>query len=172
MAMRLHIRTALPADVETVGDMFADPEYVHTKVRASGALNHTVDVATNPAGAFTVTTRRSMPTDQIPANFRTFIGAGLDVRQVEAWEAPADDGRSGTVVVEIAGAPVRLTGTTSLRPGEGGSVLTYEGEVKATIPLFAGAVEKAAVDAIRSILAAEEAVARAWLAGNRTASTP
>ena len=72
--------------------------------------------------------------------------------------------RRGSVVVEIAGAPVRLTGTAVLSPTPGGSELAYEGEVKAAIPLFGGAVEGAAAQAIRSALAVEEDVARAWLA--------
>lgn len=170
--MRVHIQIPLPGAVDEVGAMLADPAYVHAKVVASGATDHQAAVAGDAAGAFTVTTRRSMPTDQIPANMRGFLGSTLDVRQVEAWEPQLDGSRCGTVVVEISGAPVRLTGTTLLEPGPEGSTLVYEGEVKAAIPLFAGAVEGAAAQAVRAALDAEETVARSWLAGHRPASTP
>ncbi len=165
--MRLHVRIPLPADVSVAAAMLADPEYVHAKIRASGALEHQVTVSSDPSGAFTVTTRRSMPTSDIPANLRGFIGSSLDVRQVEAWEPERAGTRRGTVVVEIAGAPVRLTGTAVLSPTGAGSELAYEGEVKAAIPLFGGAVEGAAAQAIRSALAIEEDVARTWLSDDR-----
>lgn len=170
--MRLHIQIPLPGAVTEVGAMLADPAYVHAKVAASGATDHHADVAGDAAGAFTVTTRRSMPTDQIPANMRSLVGSALDVRLVEAWEPELNGSRCGTIVVEISGAPVRLTGTTLLEPGPEGSSLVYEGEVKAAIPLFAATVEGAAAQAIRGALDAEETVARSWLAGHRPASTP
>jgi hypothetical protein len=110
-----------------------------------------------------------MPTSDIPANLRGFIGSSLDVRQVEAWEPERAGARRGTVVVEIAGAPVRLTGTALLAPTPGGCELAYEGEVKAAIPLFGGAVEGAAAQAIRTALAAEEDVARRWIADSGAA---
>jgi hypothetical protein len=171
--VHLHVPLELAGAPDAVAAMLADPEYVHEKVRASGALDQQVDVVPGEHGAFTVTTRRSLPTDQIPANVRGFVGSRLDVRQVEAWEGPAPDGsRRGTVVVEITGAPVRLTGTVSLRPVAGGTTLAYEGDVKAAIPLFASTVEQAAGGAIRSALASESAVAARWLEGHGSGVQP
>ncbi len=158
--------------------MLADPDYVAAKVRASGAFDQQVDVVGPAQGAFTVTTRRSLPTDHLPARARGIVGARLDVRHVEAWEAPADDGsRVGTVVVEIVGAPVRLTGTTRLAAAGPGpadatsrSRLTYQGELRATVPLFGSVVEDAAAQAVRTALGAEEAVAIRWVADHPTTS--
>src|SRR5450756_2213678 len=79
--------------------MLADSEFVSAKVRASGALAQSVAVVGTANRAFTVTTRRQMPTTGIPAQLRALIGSTLEVRQVEAWEAPSGDERRGTVVV-------------------------------------------------------------------------
>ena len=168
--MQLHVTIDLPTDVRGAAHLLADPAYVDAKVRAAGAVEQHVDVSGTADDAFTVTTRRALPTAQIPAHLRAFVGESIDVRQVEAWEGPADDGsRSGTVVVEIAGAPVRLTGRTTLTGvGDGASRVTYEGEVRAAVPLFAAAVEEAAGTAVRSALLQEQAVAERWLAGDRT----
>ncbi|WP_454049465.1 DUF2505 domain-containing protein [Cellulomonas sp. Marseille-Q8402] len=164
--MHLQVTVPVPTDPRTAGVMLADPEYVRAKVRASGAEEQHVDVAPGEDGAFTVTTRRSLPTDQIPPNVRAFVGSRLEVRQVEAWEPPAEDGtRTGTVAVEIAGAPVRLTGTVALTATGEGSGITYDGELKAHVPLFGAAVEEAAAKAVRGALQSEEAVAREWVAG-------
>lgn len=163
--MQLHVSIDLPTGAHEAGRLLADPAYVRAKVLAAGAVDQQVDVTGDAGGAFTVTTRRALPTDQIPAHLRSFVGDRIDVRQVEAWEAPADDGtRSGTVVVEISGAPVRLTGRSSLT-GTGPDVcrVTYDGEVRAAVPLFAAAVEEAAAGAVEAALRHEEAVAARWL---------
>ena len=164
--MYVHVELRYRADVPTVAAMLSDPAYGRARVAAGGATATHIDIIDGTEGAFTVTTRRSMPTDQIPANIRPFVGTSLEVRQVEAWEAPGAGGRRGTVVVEIAGAPVRLTGTTSLVPDDAGSsVLTYSGDVKAGVPLFGAAIEEAAARAVRAALEAEQQSGNDWLEG-------
>jgi hypothetical protein len=72
------------------------------------------------------------------------------------------------VVVEISGAPVRLTGTVTLSPdGTDGSRITYDGDLKASVPLFGSAIEQAAVGAVRSALQAEQDAGARWLATPR-----
>lgn len=165
--MHLHVKLRYSAPVSAVATMLADREYGRARVAASGAIVHHVDVVDGADGAFTVTTRRSMPTDQIPANIRVFVGTNLEVRQVEAWEEPGAGGRRGTVVVEIFGAPVRLTGTIRLEPDADAdtdtSVLTYEGEVKAGVRLFGAAIEEATARAVRAALEAEQQAGNRWL---------
>jgi hypothetical protein len=164
----VHVRVQLRYDAAaaTVAAMLADARYARARVEASGAAVEQADVTGTVDGAFTVATRRSVPTEQIPAQARALVGSRLEVRQVEAWEAPEAGGtREGTVVVEISGTPVRLTGTVTLDGDPtGGSVLTYDGQLKATIPLFGGAVEQAAAGAVRSALEAEQAAGVRWLA--------
>lgn len=162
--MHLSVQAHYDADVDRVATMLADPEFVEAKVRASGALSQQVDVVGGPGADFTVTSRRHMPTTGIPAQFRSLVGASLEVRQVEAWEGPEPGARRGTVVVEITGAPVRMTGTMRLVPeADGTTTQHFEGELKASVPLFASAVEDATATAVRTALAAEERTAAAWL---------
>ncbi len=163
--MHLQVTLTVDTDPRTAATMLADPVYVRAKVRASGAEELALDVTPGENDAFTVTTRRSLATDLIPANIRAFVGARLEVRQVEAWEGPSADGtRRGTVVVEIAGAPVRLTGTVALTGDDAVTRIVYDGELKASVPLFGSAVEEAAATAVRGALEAEQAVAREWVA--------
>lgn len=162
--MHLSATIGFSADPEGVATMLADPRYVAAKVEATGALSHTVDIDGAPDAAFTVTTRRAMPTDAIPASFRSFVGPSLEVILVEAWEAPRAGQRDGTVVLEITGAPVRATGTVNLTPdGSGASTQTYEVDITASIPIFGAPVEQAAAAALRAALQAEESVASTWL---------
>jgi Protein of unknown function (DUF2505) len=174
--VHLSVELRLPASVQAVGAMLADESFVRWRAERSGGPGgevQQVDVTGDAAGAFTVAVRRTLPTDQIPAHVRSLVGGGLEIRQAEAWESEHDGVRRGTVSLEIAGAPVRLTGTVRLAPdspgdsgedGDGVTLQTYEGEVRASVPLFGGAIEEAAADAVRTALAAEERAGREWLA--------
>lgn len=163
--MHLHVTLHYDADVARVGRMLADTEFVEDKLRASGALSHHANIVGDLDRGFTVTTRREMPTDSIPAQFRGFVGSTLEVRHVEAWEPVVDGERKGSVVLEIVGAPVRFTGRLLLAsdPG-GGSLVTVDGDLKATLPIFAAALEQAAAQAVQGALDAEERAGAAWLA--------
>lgn len=161
--MHLQATLSYDADVARVGGMLADTEFVEEKLLASGALSHHANVVGDPERGFTVTTRREMPTDSIPAQFRGFVGSTLEVRHVEAWEPVAEGERKGSVVLEIVGAPVRFTGRLRLAPGDAGSVVEVDGDLKASLPLFAAALEEAAAGAVRAALDAEQRAGAAWL---------
>lgn len=163
--MHLTAEVRYPADIARVGAMLSDPEYVAAKVRASGASDQHVAVMQTAPDAFTVTTRRTMPTNGIPAQFRSLIGSSIEVRLVEAWEAQRGEERRGTIAVEILGAPVRLTGTLLLTSGDDGATTQHlEGDVRASVPLFASAVEEATARAVTEAVRAEERTAAEWLA--------
>ncbi|MDQ2624382.1 MAG: DUF2505 domain-containing protein [Actinomycetota bacterium] len=165
--MRLQAVLRYPAEPARVVAMLADPEFSRRVIAATQGKAEAVDVTGDASGvgAFTVTTRRSVPTDQIPAQMRSFVGASLDVRQATAWGAEEDGIRRGSVALEIAGAPVRVTGTTHLvATPEGSTVLEYDTQVRAQVPLFASAIEEAAAGAVRHALETEERVALDWLA--------
>ena len=114
--MHLSVELRYPAPVHAVGAMLADEEFVRWRAARSGgegAHVEQVDVTGGPDEGFTVTVRRTLPTDQIPAHVRSFVGGRLEIRQAEAWEPERDGGRSGRGGVELRGAAGRLR-----RPGE------------------------------------------------------
>lgn len=161
--MHLQATLSYEADVARVGRMLADTEFVEDKLLASGALSQHANVVGDHERGFTVTTRREMPTDTIPPQFRGFVGSTLEVRHVEAWEPLADGERKGSVVLEIVGAPVRFTGRLRLAPRDGGSLIEVDGDLKASLPIFGAALEEAAGGAVRAALDAEQRAGAAWL---------
>lgn len=163
--MHLTEEVRYEADITRVGAMLSDKDFVAAKVRSSGARVQHVEVVRTAADAFTVTTRRSMPTTGIPPQLRSLAGSSIEVRQVEAWQTQAGDERHGTVVVEITGAPVRMTGTLRLVAEPDGSTTQHlNGDLRASIPLFASAVEEATARAVAEAVRAEERAAAQWLA--------
>ena len=163
--MRFDATIDYPADVHTVAAMLADEEFVRRKIAASGALDSSQEVL-REGQAFTITTRRRMPTDQVPSSFRSLVGQSLDVRLVEAWEAPEADGsRAGTLSLDIVGAPVRVIGRMALTPQGEGTVQSFSGDISASVPFFGKPIEKAAAGAVDKVLAVERSIGLEFLAG-------
>ena len=173
--MHLTVDLTFPANLDDVSAMFADESFVRWRAQRStgsvhGAVEQT-DVTGTADDGFTVVVRRTLPSDIIPVQARPFVGAHLQIRQAEAWEAADDGRRAGTVAVEILGAPVRVTATAVLTAlPDGGTRLTYAGEVRATVPLFGAVIEEAAVSAVRTTLETEAEAGRDWLAGRGPAT--
>ncbi|SDC93086.1 Protein of unknown function [Sanguibacter gelidistatuariae] len=166
--MRASIDLQFPVPTDAVVRLVNDVEFIRLKAEHVGSRVVQVDVTPGPDGSFTSSVRRTIASDQIPPQVRSFVGNELEIRQTEAWAEPMDGPqgqRHGTVSVEITGAPVRLTGSILLVPTADGSRMTYTGEVKSPIPIFGASIEAAATEAIRSALTQEAAYATVWLAG-------
>lgn len=173
--MRTSIDLHFPVPTDAVVRLVNDVDFIRLKAEHIGARVVQVDVTSGEDGSFTSSVRRTIATDQIPPQVRTFVGSELEVRQTEAWAEPMDGPqgeRHGTVSVEITGAPVRMTGTIRLVPTDDGSLMTYTGDVKSPVPLFGGSIETAAADAIRTALTQEAAYTAVWLADPERRPTP
>lgn len=164
--MEFSAQVDFPASAVAVAAMFATEAYVQEKTAAMGAPPGTVEIVEGPGGAVTITTRRELPATDIPASYRSLVGGALEVHQVDAWEAPrSDGGRRGTVAFEIKGAPVIVTGTLELAAtSEAASSLRLKGDIKASIPFFGKAVEKALADNVHRAVEVERQVGHRWLA--------
>lgn len=161
--MRFEATITYPASVGQSADMLADEAFLQQRVAAAGGSATQVDVAREGA-VFTSSVATRLPTDGVPASFRSFVGAHLDVRIVEAWEAPRPTGeRRGTIAIDIAGAPVTVRGQMRLVAYGEGCRHDVRGEVRASVPLFGRAIEEAAISAVNSVISGQEQVARAYL---------
>ena len=69
------------------------------------------------------------------------------------------------MTVEIKGAPIRLNGMLALRPDDAGCEEVIAGELKASIPLLGGKMERAAEPALMSAIRKEEEVGLLHLGG-------
>jgi len=163
--VRVDSQIRYEAGPAAVAAMLADPAFVERKCDAMGALERSAEVSGNSAGPFTATSSRTMPTDDFPDVARKMVGETVKIRQVDTWEAPGADGsRQGTVTVEIAGAPLKVTGRMTLRPDGAGTVQTVDGELKASMPIIGGKLEKAAHPAIMAAIRKEHQTGQKWLA--------
>ena len=111
-----------------------------------------------------VVTQRELPADDLPDFARSIVGDKLSVTETYDWGGAGGDGsRDGTLVVEVAGAPVALRAKVRLAPAGGGTSMTINGDLKASIPLLGGRVEKAAAPAVVDAIHGEKRTGQRWL---------
>jgi|SRR5450631_1988435 len=162
--MKISATLDYAATPQKVFAMLANEDFQARKCAAHGARSHAVSVGTQ-GDRTTIVSTRDLPTDDLPSFVRNIVGDTLTVTETQDWGPPGTDGtRSGTLTVDIVGAPIDLKGTLLLAPGGQGSVETVEGELKARIPLIGDKVEKAAAPAIQSAIRVESETGETWLA--------
>lgn len=160
----MHFSTSVhyDASADRVVQLWHDPEFHRAKAKQAGATS--TEVSIRDEAQLTITIRAAIPAAILPSAARKFVGNVLQLTTVEVWDA-ADDGgvRNGTLSLDIAGAPVQVSAQMRLLPREKSCQRTLDGEVSARIPLFARAIEKAAVGAVDDVVAAEAKIAADFL---------
>jgi hypothetical protein len=150
------------ADPATVFAMLTDEVYIGRKVRAANAIRHEAAVTHN-GDQVTIHVLRVMPPD-VPDFVRRFVGETIDLQQTDVWGPAAPDGsRTGTISLDMAGAPVTMRGTLQLEPDGIASVVSAEGKIKASVPFVGGKIEQAVHGGLVEAAKREEQVGRDWL---------
>ena len=152
------------ATPDEVFAVLSDAKFQEAKCEATAAIKHSVNVKT--VGDRTViTTERILPSDGLPDFAKSMVGETLKVTETQDWGPASDDGsRQGTVEMGVAGAPISLKGTMSLKPGGAGTIEALDSELKAKVPLIGGKIEKAAAPPIEEAIDIEGQTAMEWLA--------
>lgn len=142
--MKFTHRAEYPATADEVWAVMSSQDFQDAKCEATTSGDWTANVS-SAADQTTITSERVLPTDDLPDIAKTFVGATLTVAELQTWGAPAADGtRTADLKVQIKGAPMTLKGTVRLSPNGSGSVQEIVGEVKVSVPLIGGKLEKAA----------------------------
>ena len=132
------------ADVETVYALMSDPDFIARKYADAGASDIQVDTDKREEGP-RVVSRRKMTVD-LPGFAKKVMQPTNTVVQTDQW-SPDDSGRRVCrYTVEVQGVPSRIDGTVTLSADGAGTRQDVEAEVKVSIPLLGGKLEKFAVD--------------------------
>lgn len=164
--MKLNSTLRYEADPAAVFAMLIDEDFIAKKTYAANAIRHSASVQRNGDSA-TIRLTRVMPPD-VPDLIRKFVGDTIDIQQTDVWgPADTDGSRDGTIELSVAGAPVKAQGIMRLRPEGAATVITIAGDIKASIPLFGGQVEKSVLEGLTVAAKREQATGDAWLAARR-----
>ena len=132
-----------PADVESVFEHFCDPDAIRARYESAGDCD--IEILDNgPDGdGWLIRTRRKVTVD-LPGFARKVLRPTNTMTQTDVWSAPATDGgRDGTFEIDVAGAPIEVSGTMRLEPdGDGHCRQTVEGDLSVKVPLIGGKIAK------------------------------
>lgn len=152
------------ADVDTVMAMFADPDAVQARYEGMGHREVQILECERTDDALTVRSSRVVDVD-LPGFARKVLKPTNTMVQTDRWSASGDGGWSGTFDVDVAGAPVQLSGRMSLAPDGGGSRHQVTITMNVKVPLVGGKIaDWAGKNDVRQTLDAEFAAGDAWLA--------
>jgi hypothetical protein len=162
--MPLSASTTVPHSVDRVAAVFVNEDFLrHTSELVGGTLE-SFAVDGDPAGAFSTTTVRTVPTTRFPDIARKFVGESLKVTQLETWDAPAPDGsRLSNISLKIAGAPLDVSAVQRLVSDGGSTRIELEGTVTSPVPFLGGKIAEAAEPMVGKALNIQSQQAQAWL---------
>jgi hypothetical protein len=152
------------ADVETLFGLMSDPEFLVRKYEALGAADVVVDSDDREHDP-RIVSRRKVTVD-LPGFAKRVLQPTNTLVQTDQWAEADEQGRRVcTYSVEVQGVPSRIDGTVTLTADGGGTRQDVEAEVKVSVPLVGGKLEKFAVDNGVQLLADEAEFTRRELAG-------
>ncbi|WP_457110003.1 DUF2505 domain-containing protein [Marmoricola sp. URHA0025 HA25] len=159
--MRLHHELAYDAPPADVLAMLADPLFWDRVAEATGALSSTATVGLEGTATRIVVDQQQVVAG-VPSFAKKFVGDSTRAITTQVWQ-----GNAASVQVDTPGKPTSMSGTATLAENGTGSTLTYDLEVKASVPLIGGKLEKLVVELTTDGYDKEQAVGAAWLAGDR-----
>jgi hypothetical protein len=159
--MRLRHELAYDAPPADVVAMLTDPLFWDKVGDATGALSSKATVDADGA-ATRVVIDQEQEVVGVPSFAKKFVGDSTRAITTQVWT-----GSRASYQVATPGKPTSMTGTATVAENGTGSTLTYDLEVKASVPLIGGKLEKLVVELTTEGFEKEQAVGAAWLAGER-----
>jgi len=156
--MRCEHSVRYDAPVDEVYAMLTDPAFREKASQAQGTTRVEVSV-----DGTEVEIDMDQPTTDVPAFARKFAGEVTRAVQTESWR----DGTRADFAVASPGKPVKIFGTRTLSADGDGTLDTFTGEAKASIPLIGSKIEKLVVEKLKEGWDVEHGVGVAWLGGQR-----
>jgi hypothetical protein len=163
MASSLEHRSTFPAPATVVYSTLVDEAFLSERLRSIGGkgaalLDHS---RTGDRTAFRM--RQGVDASRLPGAVRSILNGDLVVEREERWE-PAGAEYAGTSQVTISGMPAEIRGRQRVAPRGDGTDLVVTAQVKVSIPLIGGKLERVVAEQVGKLLAAEAEYAEKWLA--------
>lgn len=159
--MKLLHELAYAADTTAVLAMLTDPAYWDKVAVATGAISSVATVEADGA-ATRVVVDQEQEVVGVPSFAKKFVGDSTRAITTQVWS-----GTTASFSVDTPGKPTSINGTATVKAKGDGSVLVYDLDVKASVPLIGGKLEKLVLDLFKEGLDKEQSAGAAWLAGDR-----
>lgn len=152
------------ATIEAVQAIFSDEAFIRAKYEGMGHRDVDITECTRTDDGLTIRSTRVVEID-LPGFAKRFIKPVNTMNQVDTWTDDGTGGWTGTFDVEVQGAPVHISGTMTLVPGDGSCVHKVDMAMDVKVPLAGGKIRDwAEKNDVPKTLAAEFAAGDAWIA--------
>lgn len=127
------IKLSYPQDAETVYKFLADPETARRRSVDFGEE----DIKVTTQGATVINVRKVA--SEVPSFAKKFLNPKNVVTDTKAWNAAS---KTAALTVDIAGAPLKMSGNIKIVPAGSGCDYIIDFTMKCSIPLVGGQIEK------------------------------
>lgn len=158
-----------PASVETLWQVFGQPDYPQRKYKAQGITAYAVREFTASAETITLDLTRtlSIPADRIPALVRKFLHPEQTLHYISHWQRSGPDAADFDLEIIPLGLPVHVTGKGRLRQTSADSTrLSIDFTVTVNIPLIRHKVESMVAAQIEKSFRDDHAFTLRYIAEN------
>jgi hypothetical protein len=164
--MDFHDEHTFDAPIDDVWAMFRDPQSHLRKFEGMGHRDIEVLESSADDDSFHLVIRRVVDVD-LPGFARRVLKPTNTVTTTDDWRRLPDGSCAGTQQVDTAGAPVRISASTTLTPAGERTTYGVDVHVEVKVPLIGGKLADWAKGMVRDQLDAEFAAGDAWLAEHR-----
>lgn len=159
--MRLRHELSYEASVGDVLTMLTDTAYWDLVAVATEAISSSATVEKAGEETIVVIDQQQQVTG-VPSFAKKFVGDSTRAIKRQRW-----NGQASTFEVQTPGKPTQLVGTATLTEQGARTVLTYDLDIKASVPLVGGKLEKLVAELTTAGFDQEHVVGVAWLRGER-----
>jgi hypothetical protein len=141
--MEVTVRTRYPQSPEEVLARFLQSDYIKQKYEAAGAVNVSV-LQNSQQGSLHRTIVERDVNSEVPGFARNFFKARNTVLETDDWSMSCGAIKKCRYTAEVQGAPVKINGTITLRPGKESHSCEHEVTCKIAvkIPLIGKKIAK------------------------------
>jgi hypothetical protein len=140
MARSFDVAVDSPASVEQVHAAISDEDYWLARLATLNGSTTLESLVVEDDRTVRVATTQDLGRDLLPGIVSKFYRRDLTVRHTETWR-PKGDQLCAEVRVAVSGAPGSGSGSASVAPTQGGSLLTFTGTVEFKVPVVGGTIE-------------------------------
>jgi hypothetical protein len=135
--MKVHVRHTLKTDVASAFKLATDQKHQEAIYAQLGGSDVKIRREGRAPNVKLRISRRE-PSNP-PAAIRRLVSSVNEVHHTEDWAADGD-GYAASILVDIRGVPVKISGSKSLQPEKGGCAVEWNFDVSCGIPLLGGMI--------------------------------
>lgn len=163
MATRFSHSVHLGGPLEAVHAAYADEAYWADRLRSVGTAKDSLDALDVSGDSINVTVTQYISESDIPELARKVLSGDLRLQRTVQYSGFDGETMSGTSRAEAAGGIGVITGEIESVAHGDAAVDSVSGQVKVSIPLLGGKLEKMVVQHITGLFTAEYAHLNGWL---------